>query len=413
MTRDDRQRVLVLDGHHFPTLAIVRSLGRRGLAVDLGSPSEGSYVATSKYCADRFRYPHPFSDLPAFKAAILDRVRRYPYALVIPISEETVPPLMEIRESVEQYARVGLAANDAMAVALSKSRTCELAGRLALPIPKTWIVKAGQPLPAMEGEIGYPVVVKPDRKTVWSQEGRGRVLSVQFASSRADLEEIVSRLSPFGRVVLQEFVAGRPLMVGLLAVGGEIALAYQHRSLHSVPPWGGTGCYRETEPLDHRVLPILAPLMKALAWDGVANVEMRQREDTGTLCIGEINARFWGSIALPVAAGADFPFYLFDWKVNRRLDVPTTYQVGVRSRHLSLDLVWLEWVLRNRRELARLRKCPTYWRIFADTIRIFNPFERIDTLDPRDPRPALQEVTEIARGYAYRVWTQLRRRLRA
>src|SRR6185369_14394569 len=51
--------VFVTDGDQRPALAIVRTLGRRGLRVLVGEDGPASLASSSKYCAGHITYPSP------------------------------------------------------------------------------------------------------------------------------------------------------------------------------------------------------------------------------------------------------------------------------------------------------------------------------------------------------------------
>ena len=50
-------KVLVTDGRQRPALAIVRSLGRRGVPVLVGAEAPTSLASSSKYCEGHVTYP--------------------------------------------------------------------------------------------------------------------------------------------------------------------------------------------------------------------------------------------------------------------------------------------------------------------------------------------------------------------
>src|SRR5881392_2616965 len=80
-------RVLVLDGDQGSSLAIVRSLGRRGLSVDAGERRRHFLASYSRYLDDALTYPDPLSDPAGFVRAIETRVKEKRYDLVIPVTE--------------------------------------------------------------------------------------------------------------------------------------------------------------------------------------------------------------------------------------------------------------------------------------------------------------------------------------
>ncbi|MCI0564794.1 MAG: hypothetical protein MN733_40525, partial [Nitrososphaera sp.] len=96
MTRAAGQMsVLLLDGQTISALSILRSLGRKGISVDIGSAALPALAGLSKYCRRHFVYPSPATDSAAFQSAIIERIGQSPYSLVIPVTDMTICPLME------------------------------------------------------------------------------------------------------------------------------------------------------------------------------------------------------------------------------------------------------------------------------------------------------------------------------
>jgi D-alanine-D-alanine ligase len=74
---------------------------------------------------------------------------------------------------------------------------------------------AAEALPAIEERLGFPIVVKP--------AAQGSALGIKFARSPADVPEaLVAAFSYDDKVLLERYVKGRELAVGLLERGGEI-----------------------------------------------------------------------------------------------------------------------------------------------------------------------------------------------
>ncbi len=111
-----------------------------------------------------------------------------------------------------------------------------------------------------------------------------------------------------GDVSVQENFIGMGVGVELLAARGELLFAFQHVRVHE-PIMGSS--YRKSVPLDPKLLEASTKLLKALNYTGVAMVEFKVNFKTGAWVFIEINARFWGSLPLAVAAEADFPYYLY------------------------------------------------------------------------------------------------------
>ncbi len=79
----------------------------------------------------------------------------------------------------------------------------------------------------------------------------------------------------------------------------------------------------------------------ALNYSGVGMVAFKVNPASGDWVLLEINARFWGSLPLSVAAGVDVPLYLFDLLTTGRRQCPQHYPVGVYARNWLPDARWL------------------------------------------------------------------------
>ena len=399
--------VLVLDGEWPSALAIVRSLGRKGLHVEVGSSRPDPLAALSKFCSRNFVYPDPLVDIDGFRKTLLEQLKRYSYSLVIPVTDMAICPLMDIRGSVEALSALAMASNESISLALSKSRTIEMAQTLGIPIPKTLIIRNIAELHSGEHGLTYPVVIKPDRSKTWMSDGRGLDLSVKYAFNAKDLSEKVSMLPQQYPVVLQEYVYGEGVGIGVLARKGGIAFSFQYRRLHEVPLTGGPSSYRISEPVDPRIASFASSLLKSLCWDGVAMIEFKRNRESGKLHLMEINGRFWGSLPLAVAAGADFPFYLVELLLHNRCDFPTEYKVGFRCRQLSREFQWLKAAIFRKREANPIIRFPSYRSILFDALRLINPAERSDTLDLWDPRPGIADLVQTARTITALAWDRV------
>lgn len=399
--------VLVLDGERSSALAIVRSLGRKGLQVEVGSSKTDPMAALSRYCSHHLTYPDPLHDLSGFQKALLEQLEKRGYSLVIPVTDLTICPLMGIRESVEVLSPLGMASNDALSVTLSKSRTADLARALGVPIPYTVVIKDTEEFYPIQGKQRYPVVIKPDRSKNWSLHGKCEDIPVAYALNSKELSESVSRLLTFGPVLLQEYVRGDGVGMGLLAARGEALFAFQYRRLHEVPLTGGASSYRVSEVIDPELLDYASCLLKGLCWDGVAMIEFKKERETGKTYFLEINGRFWGSLPLAVAAGADFPSYLFDLMIHQMRDFPATYKVGLRCHQLSRELEWLKEVLLHRRRGNPVVRFPSYPRVLIESCRLLNPLAPSDTIDLWDLRPGISELAGIVRHTVQSGWNKL------
>ncbi|MDE1925778.1 MAG: ATP-grasp domain-containing protein [Burkholderiales bacterium] len=391
--------VLVLDADQASTLTIVRSLARRGLAVEVASDAERPLAGRSRHVVACLRYPDPLRDEAGFIAWLRQQLDERRRELVIPVTERTLVPLMRARARFEGEP-IAMASTEALEQVLDKDRTGALARSLGIPIPRSVVVASAAEAVAAAQDLGYPVVVKPARSVGGDAGGRVQ-LRVAYAFDDAGLAAEAASALRHGAVILQSYFRGEGVGIELIADQGELRYAFQHRRLHEVPLTGGGSTLRVSEAPVPALLEASRRLVQALRWHGVAMVEFKYQPQTGAYVLVEINGRFWGSLPLAVAAGADFPAMLHELWTQGRVGAWPPARSGVVARHLARDIDWLEHVLRKAAP-PQLVTLPSKRDVLRDWLLMFSPRHHFDVQTWRDPWPGLVDLGRIARHQARR-----------
>jgi hypothetical protein len=238
-------------------------------------------------------------------------------------------------------------------------------------------------------------VVKPARSRVRTERGIER-LEVTYANEPDELAARMRAVGGRAEVLLQQYVPGEGHGVELLATEGRVLAAFQHRRLHEVPITGGASSFRESVALDPDLLAASTRLLEALRWTGLAMVEFRV--GPGGPWLMEVNGRIWGSLPLAVKAGMDFPVRMAELFVEGPPPAgppATGYTVGVRSRNLWLEVLWIASTARRRRRYPYL-PTPPRSAALGGALGLFRPGDRYDLLEVDDPRPQLAELRGLA-----------------
>ncbi len=389
--------ILITDGESPAALAATRSLGRRGLRVEVASAVPGARATRSRYCAAAHVCPDPGRERDAFVAW----ARGSEADLCLPATDLSLVPLLEVRDDLA--ARLVAPTTAAVRTTLSKSATAAHATAHHIPIPSSiGLYRTDAERVAQKAKKAtFPVVVKPDISKVWTPRGAEH-LSVGHAANEAELEGEIARLSRFGPVFVQAHVPGDIVAIATLADRGELLTSFQYRRLHQVPPSGGASSYRISEALDPALERHVAAFLGPLDWTGLAMFEFKVHGDQ--IWMIEVNGRLWGSLALPVASGADFPAWLIDLLLDGRRDFPD-YRVGVRCRAMAKEVAWFKAIARHA------PGTPSLASVAADTARALDPRERWDDFALDDPLPAVAELADITADLTATLRRRTRRRL--
>lgn len=394
------QRVLILDADMASALAIARALRRHGASVDVASAVDHPIAAYSNAIDRSLRYPDPLDAEQDFIDWLAGRMADNAYALVIPVTERTVVPIASHRARFGA-TQLAIASDSALAAVLDKSRTLELAHALGIPAPRTAAIDRAEQLDAHAATLEFPVVIKPAR-SFGARDNQRTQLSVEYAFNANELRAKTTHALRYGSVLLQEYVGGQGVGIELIADHGKIEYAFQHLRLHEVPLSGGGSSLRKSVAVDPALLEASAKLMSALAWHGVAMVEFKRDPASGTFSLMEINGRFWGSLPLAIAAGADFPAMLFELMLEGAVQPRPAARLGVYGRHLARDLYWTELVLR-REGPAQLVNFPSRGQVLRDALLILSPRHYFDVQHWRDLKPGLIDAWRIMRTQVERI----------
>jgi protein-tyrosine-phosphatase/predicted ATP-grasp superfamily ATP-dependent carboligase len=330
--------VLVLDGHSRAALETMQSLGRTGAQIDLAAGTKDCLAMHSRYAARKLRQP---SQTAEFHTWLRAQDAKRNYALIVPATEASLLALRQLDENDPLRLKSVIPANAALETALDKEKTWQLAHELGIPAPASVLISS-------VAEIGtvhqFPVVLKPTHSKV-TIAGELQTLAVAMVKNEAERQEQLRRWLPFTPVQQQQYVFGRGVGAEFLFDRGKKVWHFTHERVHEYPLTGGASSYRRSIAPPANMLRDAEKLLTALNWHGVAMVEFKM-DSQGRYWLMEINPRFWGSLALSIDAGVNFPLGLL--QIARGLEISTQpqYKTNYYTRDLRTDMDWLKSNLR-------------------------------------------------------------------
>ncbi len=323
------------------SVVAVRSLSRAGFAPILATDGQRSPALSSNHRAEVVEVPNPAESMREYADALVDLAGRDEVVTVLPLREADAYALSARRDALSAHLDPVWPDFDTLRGAQDRQTLLSLAAEQGIPVPET------RPLTDWPADDG-PLVVKPRYSIVVDDdEGPATEPDVRLLEP-GERPSIASVVEEMGHVpVVQEFVpSGGEFGFFALMDRGEPVATFQHRRVRSFSYSGGASVYRKA--VDRPELREYGTdLLSALDWHGPAMVEFRRDSRDGSFKLMEINPRFWGSLALPVHAGVDFPRHYAALAAGRTPDGgPPEYRCGVGSHLLTGELAYLYNVLR-------------------------------------------------------------------
>jgi predicted ATP-grasp superfamily ATP-dependent carboligase len=386
-------RVFITDGYWRKTLAAVRGLGRMGVSVTVGESTYLAPACFSRYCHTRVRTPSPVLQPSDYLEFLEDYLSRHPHQVLLPMEEETLLLLARHRERFERITRLPVADHASLLMARDKVQVLQRAEALSIPIPKTYPVADLEAGRALLDILPYPVVVKP-------RLGSGSA-GIEYVTEHTQLLPALQRAfaaahAPF----VQERLPADGPGIGvsfLLDDRHQVRASFVHRRLREYPVSGGPSTLRESCRHEEAHGYALR-LLQDLNFVGIAMVEFKIDARTGKPKLLEVNPRFWGSLALAIDAGVNFPFLLTLMALERDFAPVNSYRIGHRCR----------WLLPG--DILHFLQNPDRWHLEPSFFRFRAPHLTYDIIDAQDPGPILGTILALLPFYGSRDFVHVRGR---
>ncbi|MCE3261612.1 MAG: carboxylate--amine ligase [Pseudoduganella sp.] len=382
-------------------LAIVRDLGRHGVAVTGLARGQGALGLGSRYLA---RGLLRASGEAALLAQLEELGAALGQACLFTVSESDISMLNRHRAQLARHFHLMFPDQRRMERVLDKQKTYAAAQAVGVPVPRSWQPDNAAGLAAGAAGLQYPVVVKWADPHAAAPHLRAAGLAADKARYCHSAAELVAYLTPYGAAgcypLVQEYCPGYGLGQFMLMRDGQAHCLFQHRRLHEWPPEGGVSTLCESLPLSQHsaLMAQSVALLRALEWEGIAMVEYRHDPASGRSALMEINGRFWGSLPLAVAAGAHFPWHAYQLLGQGRAPTAAPYRAGLRCRFMVPETKRLLRLLFRPQAVAD-RSLPR--RPLAELLAYLSDFLRPSTryyvFQWRDPGPFWRDLRQMLR----------------
>lgn len=389
--RGDQARVqegALVIGEHYRGLALVRSLGRRGIPVWILEPEGELMASASRYSLKSFPWPEGEDSEQLGYLLALGEQHRLDGWTLFPTSDEPTVLFARHHATLASRFRMTVPPWDLLRWAYDKRLTYRLAADVGVDHPKTFYPRTLDELSKLD--CPFPVILKPafkrqsnrfTRDKAWRADDR-HALATRYAEACELVDPDV--------VMVQELIPGggetQFSYAALCADGRSLASVTARRTRQYPVEFGHSSSFVET--FDQPAIEEPARrLLAAMRYTGLVEVEFKYDPKDGRHKLLDINPRVWTWHSLCGRAGVDFPYLL--WCLLHGERVPELRgRPGVRWMRMSTDLAAASSeMVRGRlslRAYLRSLKGPLEFATFA-----------VD-----DPMPALLRVPTRA----YSLW---------
>jgi predicted ATP-grasp superfamily ATP-dependent carboligase len=331
-------RVLVTDAQMRSSVAVIRSLGSKGIEVTAAEETRFATGFFSKYSSDHVVYPSPKKDSDEFINYLLDLLEKGQYDMIFPVADACLKPVIDNWESISKHTKIALTPPEIFIKGYDKGETLKIAIKEDIPCPETFFIDDFEELSVIQDNLEYPLVIKPRI----SSGSRG----VKICNTWDELAFNFKKLnSIYDKLLIQEYIPfdGELGVYTLFNRDSQPRNLTVQKRIRSYPVSGGPSTLRKTikNDISKQAIETSFKLLRHMGWVGVGMVEFRIDARDGSLKLMEVNPRFWGSLQLSILAGADFPYRLYQMIMQGDVEEDLNYKENTYCRwFLPGEILW-------------------------------------------------------------------------
>lgn len=325
-------RVLVTNAKNRIAYNIVRSLAIKGVEVYCADFVPRAMSFYSRYSAGHFVYPSPFSEQEQFIACLIAKIKELKIDVLIPVFEELFL-VAKHKEELLEHVKMAVPDYSQILKAHNKDQWGTIAGKLQIPVPRTFAIERFVSDPGAIAELPFPVLIKP------KQGGGG--WGIKRVASTGEFKDFLAEDAreslPCERFLVQELIEGETLCVAMVFSRGQLRGKVAYRQLREYPVFGGQATCRIS--VSHPAAEgNFQRLLEHLGWHGICQADFIVDKANNIPYLIDINPRFWGSLAQGIAAGVDFPHLIYLIALQGDVTPVEDFQKGVMTRWLGGEL---------------------------------------------------------------------------
>ena len=342
---------------------ILRSLTYHGLSVWAADTSKKNICSRSKFCAGSFVYPDPFTEEDAFIQCLLTKVEELNPKVLLPTHDESVV-IMRHRDKFPADLIIPYESEELLLMLTNKAKATELASKAGVPTPRVY--------DGIDDVTTYPVVFK----TVIGNSAKG----VYFPKNQEELIKYMDNHKD-EETLLEEWIAGTDYSVDCVRWDGFWQSSVYH-ALVTKTDGGGTTTQREIVSVPE-LENYARLLLNSVDFHGVCGLDFRYDPEFGKAAFIEVNARFTGGLATPVAAGFDIPWIVWKLATEGKYDEPIAIKVGTKTKWILGDVITF---------VGRLLSFKFSWSEMKQVFK-FRGFDAFDDYRKDDKKAILGEMS--------------------
>jgi len=330
--------IIVLGGR-IMGLTVIRTLGRRGLNVNLVYHDLNDYATKSKYVRKSFSSPHPETNEIEFINFLIALADDLKGAIIYPCEDEYLITVAKYKSQLSKYFIVACNELEIISKLICKKYIYKIIQSSNVPTPNNLVTDDIHLATEFANKIGYPCLVKPSESHIYFKKFGKKMAKVNC--DKELLVELENSNSLHLDVMIQEFIPGNDdsnYSYWGYRCGNRFYAEATAQKVRNDPPGTGSPRVQITKNIPELV-PLARKVLDAVDYSGYANVEFKFDSRTGEYKFMEVNPRVNRCMLQAIAGGIDYPWIIYNHLVNGILPDKTQCEEGIYWIDFAKDIV--------------------------------------------------------------------------
>jgi len=330
--------VVIIEGH-VQGLSNARALGEIGIPIYVVD-TQDCVARHSKYCKDFFICPeYDSSELSDFLIALAKQEEIQGW-LLLPSNDHAVINISKNKEKLERYYKVITPEIGIIDRICNKEVLLKLALENQISIPDS---KFHNDLNINRWGLKFPVITKGKKGLSFYKKIGSKALLSNNKKELIDNLELLKKFDllhdTFTQSIILDDGKNKTQSFAAFCVDGNIKTWWVGEKIREHPIKFGTATFSRS--IHNETLQKLStPLIKALRYTGVCEIEYLKDPVDNEYKLIEINPRTWLWVGLAIECGVNFPVYIYKYVHNITIQYPKIYKTDVYWRNFWTDLIF-------------------------------------------------------------------------
>jgi len=316
----------------------------------------------SRFCSGAFQYPDPFTQEEDFISDLKNIILELQPKVLLPTHDEALIVLKHKNEFPDDLI-IPYPSYQTVVNLSNKATATDIARDAGVPVPRVFN--------CVEEVEMFPVVFK----TVTGNSAKG----VFFPNNKEELIKLVQQHKN-EEVLIEEWIGGTDYSVDCVRWGDFYQGSVYH-ALITKTEGGGTTTQREIVDFPELV-EYAKNILDKVDYNGVCGMDFRYDSNNKRIAFIEVNARYTGGLATPIAAGFDIPWIHYCLATSGKYDLPINIKIGTKTKWILGDIITV---------IGRLLHLKLDGKEFRQTCK-FRGFDAFDDYRSDDKKAILGEM---------------------